>query len=399
MKICFVEDGLRVGGSHISLYYLVRGLLARGVEAVVSVPEPHAWHERFTAMGARVDARRPGRAISGASPKQAASPTAAGGAPASTKRAASYTNSGLYRTLSFYKNYWAGHRRGVDGWRRYLGTLAPDLVHTNNALPINFEAAVAAKSLGLPLVCHMRGFQPIRRPHRAFLKRMPAGVAISDVIRSYYLSAGAPADRITKVYDGIDLGDYSFREPCGEIPTAGGRILFLGRLVGWKGAPVLLDALSRLRSTRADLSCVIAGDGPDRAGWEADVRARGLEEVVRFAGFVSDVIPLLHEADVLVHTSITPEPLGRVTLEGMAAGTPVVASAHGASPELIDDGITGWLATPGDPSVLAEKIESALSAGSERIDLARRARARVESDFTTEKMVDGFWLVVRRLVG
>jgi glycosyltransferase involved in cell wall biosynthesis len=83
----------------------------------------------------------------------------------------------------------------------------------------------------------------------------------------------------------------------------------------------------------------------------------------------------------------------------MAAGTPVVASAHGASPELIDDGITGWLATPGDPSVLAEKIESALSAGSERIDLARRARARVESDFTTEKMVDGFWQVVRRLVG
>jgi glycosyltransferase involved in cell wall biosynthesis len=386
VKLLFIEEGTGVGGSHISLLSLVTGLVARGVRAVVSLPAPHPWYERFREAGAEVHfvSDRPQAETAPALPRKPAPP---------------WTTWPIYRTLSFYREHRRVHRAGVAAWTERIRAAAPDLVQTNNALPLNLEAAVAAAGLGLPIVPHLRGFQPLRGPHRAFLSRMTLGIAISDVIRRHYLDAGAPADRIVRVYDGLEIERYAFREPRADVPARGGRVLYLGRLVGWKGAPVLLDALDRLRTTRPELQCTIAGDGPARAEWEADVARRGLAAHVRFAGFVKDVVPLLHESDVLVHTSIAPEPLGRVTLEGMATGTPVVASAHGASPELVSPGVSGWLSRPGDGGALAERIEEALAAGDRRVAVARAARARVESDFTIDTMVTGTMAAFEQAVG
>lgn len=379
MKVLFIETGTGVGGSHISLLSLVAGLVAQGVRAVVYLPSPHPWYERFREAGAEVRFE---------SDRPQATPPAGGTRPPAAPPPA-WTQWPLYRTLSFYKEHGRSHATGVAAWTRRIGDVGPDLVQTNNALPLNLEPAAAARALGLPLVAHLRGFQPLRGPHRAFLPQLTGGIAISDVIRRHYLAAGAPAGRIVRVYDGLEIDRYAFREPTVDVPARGGRILYLGRLVGWKGAPVLLDALERLRATRPELECTIAGDGPARADWEADVARRGLAGNVRFAGFVRDVVPLLHGADVLVHTSIAPEPLGRVTLEGMATGTPVVASAHGASPELVEPGVSGWLSTPGDGAELAERIAEALGAGNRRIEVARAARARIERDFTIATMVTG----------
>lgn len=376
MKVLFIEEGTGVGGSHISLQSLVAGLVARGISAVVSLPAPHPWYERFREAGAEVRFVRE-------TPQATAPPPARPAAPRP------WTEWPLYRTLSFYREHRRSHRAGVAAWTRRISDVAPDLVQTNNALPLNLEAATAAAGLGLPVVPHLRGFQPLRGPHRAFLPRMTLGIAISDVIRRHYLAAGAPPERIVRVYDGLEIDRYAFREPRSDVPARGGRVLYLGRLVGWKGAPVLLDALERLRAARPELECTIAGDGPARADWEADVARRGLGGMVRFAGFVKDVVPLLHDADVLVHTSIAPEPLGRVTLEGMATGTPVVAAAHGASPELVEAGASGWLSPPGDGAALAARIEEALAAGPRRVAVARAARARIERDFTIDTMVAG----------
>ena len=202
------------------------------------------------------------------------------------------------------------------------------------------------------------------------------------MVRRYYLGAGFDPDQILRVYDGIDLVDYPFQEPAALVPKEGGRLLFLGRLTAWKGAEVLLQAIARLSARRPAIQAVVAGDGPARAEWERMGGDLGIAERIRFVGFQPDIMPLLRQADLLVHASTAPEPFGRVLIEGMAAGVPVVASDHGAAPEIIEHGRSGWLAPPGDAGALAAVIDTALDPGVARVALARAARTRVEEQFT-----------------
>jgi glycosyltransferase involved in cell wall biosynthesis len=199
------------------------------------------------------------------------------------------------------------------------------------------------------------------------------------------------------VYNGIDPGDYPWLLPRADVPADGGRLLFLGRLAGWKGADVLLRAVRRLVERRPRLTLTIAGHGPALEEWKEETFRLSLSETVRFAGFVADVVPLLHEADVLVHTSTEPEPFGRVLVEGMAAGVPVVASSLGAAPEILEDGISGFLSPPRDVNRLAERIEEVLAAGPARLDVSRRARERVEAKFSADEMVRGVAEILNRL--
>lgn len=392
MKILFAEEGHGVGGSVISLYYLVRGLAARGVRPVVTFPAPHGWSERFRAVGADVvyldgsTAPLPGGS---GDPSGAASGAASATRAAARPADRAWTRWPLYQTLSFYKQHARNHEAAVARWRTRIERLAPDIVYGNNDLPLNFDLFTAAARLGVPVYGHLRGFQPLRAPHRAFRPRFAAGIAISDVVRRHYLDAGFAPEQIHRVYNGLDPSDYPFREPGADIPPHAGRILFLGRLTGWKGAPVLLDALARIRARRPGLALVIAGDGPARSDWEADAVRLGVRDQCDFRGFVADVPGLLHGADLLVHVSTEPEPFGRVLIEGMACGTPVVASRLGATPEIIEDGVHGALVAAGDPAALAARIEALLADGVLRANMARAARRRVEEQFSVDTMVAG----------
>lgn len=392
MRILFAEEGDGVGGSVISLYYLLRGLIGRGVRPVVVFPAPHAWSERYERLGVEILYRQ--AAATGLS-TGSGSAGATGAAPGVNSPAPAWTESPIYRRISFYKRYFAAQARESRAWRVLLEQVRPDAVYGNNDLPLNFGMAAAARDLGLPVYCHLRGFQPLRAPHRRFRNRMRAGIAISEVVRQHYLRAGFPPERIQRVYNGLDVADYPYREPRAEVPVAGGRLLFLGRLTGWKGAPVLLEAVARLRTKRPELTLVIAGDGPARAAWEGDAARLGLADACRFAGFVSDAPRLFHEADIMIHASTEPEPFGRVLIEGMACGTPVVASRLGATGEIIEDGQSGALVPPGRPELLADTLHDLLGAGPRRVTMARSARRRVEEQFTVERMVDG----VARVLG
>jgi glycosyltransferase involved in cell wall biosynthesis len=407
MRVLFIDEGHGVGGSTISLYYLMRELAGRGVEPVAWFPAPHAWSERFRALGVDVLYRSapvaaspviasPTLAVAGAAPMAAATtagvPAAAAptaGAPtAAAPAGGGYRDSGWYRRLSFYKTHWKGHRRAVSDWRRRLEDIRPHVVYANNALPLNFAALTAASELGLGVVCALRGLQPLRAPHRAFRDRLHAGVAISELVRRHYLAAGFDGSRIVRVYNGVDLDDYPWQAPSVNVPKTGGRLLFLGRLTGWKGAEVLLKAVAHLAPRRPKLVTVVAGDGPARGDWERMAADLGIAKRIRFVGFQPDVMTLLRDTDLLVHASTAPEPFGRVLVEGMAAGVPVVASDHGAAPEIIESGTSGWLASPGNVEALAAAIDTALGAGPGRLAVAKAARARVEANFTVTRTAD-----------
>jgi glycosyltransferase involved in cell wall biosynthesis len=125
---------------------------------------------------------------------------------------------------------------------------------------------------------------------------------------------------------------------------------------------------------------VIVGDGPERDALGAHIRARGLEDSVHLVGEARDVPAILREFDVFALPSKA-EGTSMSVLEAMASGIPVVASAVGGTPDLLDQGRCGVLVPPNDVSALADALVDLLRAPDRRRALAAAARARVARDF------------------
>jgi glycosyltransferase involved in cell wall biosynthesis len=156
-------------------------------------------------------------------------------------------------------------------------------------------------------------------------------------------------------------------------------ILSVGRLKAPKDFSTLLRALAQLEP--GAFTVRIVGDGPEREALEEEAHSLGLADV-QFLGERNDVPAQIDDADVFALASRS-EGLPVSVLEAMAAGLPVVASAVGGVPELLDEG-TGRLVPPGDPAALAEALQGVLADPGLRSRLGRAARARVEERFDLE---------------
>lgn len=183
---------------------------------------------------------------------------------------------------------------------------------------------------------------------------------------------------------------------CGVVPAAygttprgpfTGHVAFVGRLDAVKGVPLLLEAFATVRARHPDARLTIAGDGPARARLEARTLALGLSGVVRFAGYLDEpaVARLLESADMLVLPSFA-EGLPVVLMEAFASRIPVIATQVAGVPELVQDGISGFIVPPGDVDSLADRLDRLLSdpALCARMGQAGRARVEVEHDIAHE---------------
>ena len=166
-------------------------------------------------------------------------------------------------------------------------------------------------------------------------------------------------------------------------------VLFVGRLVPYKGVDVLIEAASPL-----PVRVVIAGDGPMRSTWTAQASAVARRATFDFPGALSDgdVKAWMHAADVLVLPSVTrAEAFGVVQLEAMASGTPVISTnVPSGVPWVNRHGETGLVVTPGDAPALRGAIETLLADASLRSRFGAAGMARVRSDFTLDRMADRF---------
>lgn len=165
-------------------------------------------------------------------------------------------------------------------------------------------------------------------------------------------------------------------------------IICVGTLHEVKGQKHLVDACAHLKSNGIDFYCQFLGDGPDRPMLEAKIAAAGLQDVVKLLGPRTrrEVIQCLQSADVMVQPSV-PSRSGRkegipvVLMEGMACQLSVIASDLSGIPELVDDGITGYLVPPGDSQAIADALQ-ALHDDPERCRLlGQAARDKVIRDF------------------
>jgi glycosyltransferase involved in cell wall biosynthesis len=161
---------------------------------------------------------------------------------------------------------------------------------------------------------------------------------------------------------------------------------------------VLIDAVAQLRRRGIDAALVITGEGPLRAELESQANELGIAQFVRFTGNLADVRPVLAMLDVFVLPSLYIETFSNAALEALAMRTPVVLSRIAGAPEMIDDGVEGYLI---EPQALASQLPQMLTTLASDPDLRERmaanARRRVECQFGLQEMVDRYASIVERL--
>ena len=197
--------------------------------------------------------------------------------------------------------------------------------------------------------------------------------ALSEFSRAKFIEGGLPAGKIAV------MPNFLHPDP-GPGAGAGGYVVFVGRLAPEKGIGALIEAWKQLRE---HVELKILGDGP-----LADMVKDAARNDVRITWLgrrpSADVLRIVGDAICLVMPSLWYETFGRTIAEAYSKGTPVVASRLGAMAELVEEGRTGFLFTPGDPRDLAAKVRLLLSDPSRLATLRNQARAEYQMKYTAE---------------
>jgi len=283
---------------------------------------------------------------------------------------------------------------------RSVARARPDVVYVNQYQDTPLAALVAARRRA-PLVCHLRQPIPLRwgLQWSSALARVAVFIAVSRHLARSYESAGLPPERIEVVPLGIDGNKFApdaearaaarrQLELTGDVPLA----LYAGRIDREKGLESLVAAWQRVHATEPRARLVLAGAPRNHASTHAArefVRELqdGAPPDVRFLPRQADMAPLYAAADVVVLPSTYGEPAGRVLLEAMGAGVPVVASDTGGIPEYVGP-CADLLTRPGDDEHLAATLLRALRWRTDDPTRGERCRAHVLAQFPLDAATD-----------
>ncbi len=205
----------------------------------------------------------------------------------------------------------------------------------------------------------------------------------SEASRDFWIEQlGISVEDVNVICNGVDTSVFTPGKIGGELVIG-----VLARLHHHNGIDWLLDALKEVEtSIDKPWACRIAGEGPEAAALKEKVRRLGLEHRVQFLGHVDEPNRFLSSVTIAVHPARY-SGMPNAVLEAMSCGCPVVATAVGGTPELIDHGTTGWLVRPDDPSGTAERLVDLLlhPVTCQKVGVA--ARKKVENKFSLEAMV------------
>jgi len=284
------------------------------------------------------------------------------------------------------------------------------IVHTH-ASKAGILGRIAARLAGAPIVVHTMHSLVFHEYQSALanrfyiaLKRLCAPltdqfITVSEATRRGALAAGIGAPgRYTTVLSGMDLDP--FLEAEQRIDRTAARRRFglplespvvgkVARLFPLKGHPQFVEVAAAVHRRRSDVHFLLVGDGVLMQELKAEVLARGLGEVVHFAGLIPPAaIPeALVAMDVVVHTSLR-EGIARVLPQALAVGRPVVTFALDGAPEVIEDGRSGHIVPALDCTAMAERVLELLDHPARRKSMAAYGRAFVAREFPVERMVE-----------
>ena len=296
---------------------------------------------------------------------------------------------------------------------RRLGRLvderAVDVVHAHKGIAHSVALFATLFARRRPALVVNRG---VSFPLDAFsaLKfrfRLDAVVAVCEDIKAVVVrSAGVPAEKVRVVYAGVDVARFDPERADGakvrrEWNVADGeRLLLQVGARDWKGWRDVVSAAAILAGRLPNLAVAIVAckDEAEKERVRAFAREKGIGERVRAIGFRSDMPDVLAAADVVLDLSYEGLGITGTIREAMALGKPVIASAAGGNPELVEDGVSGLLVAPRDPYALASAVERLLEDPGFASGLSRAGRARVLAGFSTEVRLDRIEALYRDLV-
>jgi glycosyltransferase involved in cell wall biosynthesis len=268
----------------------------------------------------------------------------------------------------------------------------------------------AARRQNVPVVAVSRGWtgecfkvRVYEALDRCCLRWMDRVVCVSQAQARRVYRAGVRPARVRVIPNAVDPERFTdpeahyrtkllryFRQPRTHVVGAA------GRLSPEKGFDVLVAAAARVVKADPSVGFVVFGDGPERAKLSQQINAAGLAGSFVLSGFRADLDRFMPFFDLLALPSFT-EGMPNVVLEAFAAGVPVVASAVGGTPEIVEDGQSGFLVPPRDPVALAARITEALAAEDRLRDMGLHGRQRVLDEFSFAAQAEQYRLLFEEL--
>jgi len=274
-------------------------------------------------------------------------------------------------------------------FRNLMNGLNPDLIHSYTFYT-NFAAWWAATGTRVIPVGSMRlDFVTERRLAGLLLGKLSALRPSRQICNSNAARIAAEQSggifkprHVWVVRNGLDL-DLFRPHP---LPETGPSILAVGRLYPQKRWDRLLRIIAETARRGKRFSVRLAGDGPLLGALKTQARELGIESIVQFLGLQSDIPSLLKDATLLVHTADA-EGCPNAVMEAMACGRPVVATSVGEVPFLVDDGKTGFMASPEDETLLASRLTCLLESPGLCRTMGEEGRCKAEREFGLDRLV------------
>ena len=264
-----------------------------------------------------------------------------------------------------------------------------ELIHINNQIVLNFMGVFVAKSLSVPCVSHLRTFNSygLNQYKIAYTKIINLHyIAISEKIKRHWVQRGLDSrnvDVVYNVYQSSENNDLQANDVSDMSEYDGYKIIFVGRLTGCKGVPFLLKSFEQIINNNINSKLFLVGNGEDENELKEYISGLNIKQHVVFMGYRSNPLAFIRNADLLVLPS-SKEGFGRVLLEAMAVGIPVIGTDIGGIPEIITHGENGLLVDYGDVDNLKRSIIEILKNNSLREKIIQGGYDTINSKFRVE---------------
>jgi glycosyltransferase involved in cell wall biosynthesis len=274
------------------------------------------------------------------------------------------------------------------GFINWLRRWRPDVLMTY-MFHANVMGRLARFARLVPAVVSSERVVGWESPWRVAINRLTVGLADEITVNSqagrrfWSERLDLPANQVRIIYNGVDSAEFAPASIEPQHPTIG----VLARLHRANGHAWFIEALAALnRVPNGSWSCVFAGAGPEEGALRRLVEDRKLEGRVQFTGHCADAPGFLRSLWIAAHPCLVAG-MPNAVLEAMSTGIPVVATAVGGTPELIDDGRTGFLVAVGDAGRTAELVARLLAHPDQRKRIGRAARERVLTSFSVARAI------------
>ena len=347
--IMFVECGSSgYGGSFHSLYHTVVNLNSEKYRSVVVFLNKTFFYEKLTESGIRCY----------------------------------YLNDPIYKNCYTYKKFlllklngfvlrylssmsvlvqYIIHLKTIHDMESIIRKECVDLIHLNNQLSLNYMGVFVAKSLSIPCVSHLRTFNSygLNGSKISYAKKIMINyIAVSERIKGHWVEKGLDPKKVETIYNAcqsVDNDVLCVNDVSVMSEYDGYKIIYVGRFTDCKGIPFLIESFSRALESNINAKLFLVGDGVEMGKIRTNVSLLNIESHVIFMGYQESPRNFISIADLLVLPS-KEEGFGRVLLEAMEAGTPVIGTNIGGIPEIIEHGVNGLLVDYGDIEALKRSI-------------------------------------------